>query len=110
VRRGSNQFERRDPLSGEVASTAAAATVADALAAADAAGAAFLSNFVEEAKRSGLVASLIAVFRTLLGAGRTCGETQPAFAAISQMMTSAIGASHESNNKPRLPMTGTNPW
>ncbi len=41
VRRGSNHFERRDPLSGEVASTAAAATVAEALGAADAAAAAF---------------------------------------------------------------------
>jgi acyl-CoA reductase-like NAD-dependent aldehyde dehydrogenase len=34
-------FERRDPISGEVATTAPAATVADARAAADAAGAAF---------------------------------------------------------------------
>src|SRR5271170_6951118 len=40
-RRGTNHFERRDPLSGDVASTAAAATVAEALAAADAAEAAF---------------------------------------------------------------------
>jgi benzaldehyde dehydrogenase (NAD) len=41
ARRGMNHFERRDPLSGEVASTAAAATVTDALAAAVAADAAF---------------------------------------------------------------------
>jgi len=40
-RRGTNHFERRDPLSGEVASTSAAATVAEALAAANAAEAAF---------------------------------------------------------------------
>jgi benzaldehyde dehydrogenase (NAD) len=40
-RRGTHDFERRDPVSGDVASTAAAATVAEALAAADAAEAAF---------------------------------------------------------------------
>jgi len=40
-RRGTNHFERRDPLSGDVASTSAAATVAEALAAANAAEAAF---------------------------------------------------------------------
>jgi benzaldehyde dehydrogenase (NAD) len=40
-RRGIHDFERRDPVSGDVASTAAAATVAEALAAADAAEAAF---------------------------------------------------------------------
>ncbi len=41
ARHTSAQFERRDPVTGEVATRAAAATIADAVAAADAADAAF---------------------------------------------------------------------
>ncbi len=40
-------------------------------------------------------ASCHAVFITLLGAGSTCGESQPQRASVSQTMTSATGASQE---------------
>jgi acyl-CoA reductase-like NAD-dependent aldehyde dehydrogenase len=40
ARQSKNNFERRDPVSGEIATLASAASVADAIAAADAAGAA----------------------------------------------------------------------
>lgn len=42
-----------------------------------------------------VVASLNAVRITLLGAGRTCGESHPACASHSQMTTSTTGANHD---------------
>ncbi len=54
--------------------------------------------------------SFTPVSTTLLGAGITCGGTQPDRARISQASTASAGASQDSSRNPRGPMVEDPQW